>query len=238
MRKLSSKKHSRAVPVQPSGWLASRLLRAVTLLCGMLAAGCGGEDPAPPPVVAVAARQLQLEQRIPDPDVVKAQLQQSIHAVLECTDCHVPAPGSDSQSEEYYDRARTRCSNCHEEAAARYDQSVHGTAIRRGASDAARCVNCHGSHDIVPIGDPRSPVYASNLPETCGRCHSNPELARELGIRGAEGVSHYPESVHGAELAAGNRDAPSCVDCHGKEHGVFRASNPRSTVHRRNVPAT
>ena len=221
-----------------SSTLALLTLGWLTLLCAAaLLVGCG-DVRSESPVVPRAQRQLQNRQRPIGVEEVKAQLDESIHRGLDCPDCHAPAARAIGQSEDDYDSSRTRCSGCHEDSAAQYDASAHGTAIQRGHSDAARCVNCHGSHAIRAVADPRSPVSKKNLPETCGKCHSNPELARDLGIHHPEGASHYPESVHGLELASGNLKAPSCVDCHGKSHGIFMASDKRSTVNRVQVPKT
>jgi hypothetical protein len=42
-----------------------------------------------------------------------------------------------------------------------------------GYVDTARCWDCHGSHEVLPARDPRSPVAPANLVHTCGQCHAN-----------------------------------------------------------------
>ena len=42
--------------------------------------------------------------------------------------------------------------------------SIHGVSHSMGASGAANCWDCHGSHDILPAKDADSPVFKLNLP--------------------------------------------------------------------------
>jgi hypothetical protein len=42
--------------------------------------------------------------------------------------------------------------------------SIHGMSHAMGASGAAQCWDCHGSHEILPVKDPASPVFKMNLP--------------------------------------------------------------------------
>src|SRR5690606_26538190 len=82
----------------------------------------------------------------------------------------------------------------------------HAKAIMEGNMDAAACSDCHGTHDLLPAHDPASPVYAMNVPETCGTCHP-------------AALEEFTRSVHGKAFYAGVKEAPSCVDCHG-EHDI------------------
>ena len=52
-----------------------------------------------------------------------------------------------------------------------YEKSFHGLALQGGKLTAANCSSCHGIHDILPANNPQSSVHASNLPQTCGKCH-------------------------------------------------------------------
>jgi hypothetical protein len=40
-----------------------------------------------------------------------------------------------------------------------YATSIHGMSHAMGASGAAQCWDCHGSHEILPVKDPASPVF-------------------------------------------------------------------------------
>ncbi len=82
------------------------------------------------------------------------------------------------------------------------------------------CNNCHGgdpSSDIkenAHIGilrssDPNSTVFYRNVPETCGKCHTNE-------------LKQFKDSLHYQKLEA-NQQAPTCDTCH-KPH-VFQVLN-------------
>ncbi len=101
--------------------------------------------------------------------------------------------------------------------------SVHLVALSKGNLKAATCSDCHGAHDMLPAGDPRSNVFKNNIPGTCGKsgCHENV-------------TAKYFDGIHGKALQEGNRDAPVCIDCHG-DHQILSASNPGSTISNANV---
>ena len=40
-----------------------------------------------------------------------------------------------------------------------------------GSATVANCASCHGVHNILPSGDPRSTINHANLAKTCGQCH-------------------------------------------------------------------
>lgn len=98
-----------------------------------------------------------------------------------------------------------------------YDKSVHGLALHKDKNgDAASCIDCHESHDILKPTNSQSSVYRINIPNTCGKCHSSIK-------------NEYLESIHGQLVAKGNSDAPSCTNCHG-EHNILRVDDPNSPV--------
>ena len=160
--------------------------------------------------------------------------QKSVHAKLACVDCHdgikdlvhpskLPPPD---------------CASCHEQAGKDYATSIHGMSHAMGASGAANCWDCHGSHGILPVKDPASPVFKLNLPQTCAKCHSNPGLTREYEIKYPEAASQYMDSIHGrALLKMGLIVAPSCNDCHGV-HDIKRSSDRDSPINLANVART
>jgi formate dehydrogenase gamma subunit len=145
-----------------------------------------------------------------------------------CASCHGPIhivkAASEPDSFVADRRLAATCAKCHSDPAflsrhqipvahpvESYEQSVHGRAVAAGSEKAANCNDCHGNHDIYPARDERSRVNHWKVPGTCGHCHQ--EIARE-----------FNESVHGAAVKAGVRDAPVCIDCHG-EHLIV---DPRS----------
>lgn len=105
-----------------------------------------------------------------------------------------------------------------------YKKSVHGVAVLSEKNfNAATCSSCHGSHEIRDMSDPQSPIFWSNVPETCGQCHG-------------EIYEQYTESVHWAAAEKGVRQSPVCTDCHG-EHEVRGPEDPASPVHPLRVSA-
>jgi hypothetical protein len=143
----------------------------------------------------------------------------SVHAGagLECTSCHQDLAGN--QEWPHPEKLKkVDCGQCHDTELGRWGKSVHGLAAeQKGDLDAAGCADCHGSHYIVPISDPRSPVYPRNLPYTCLRCHGSPSLENaHEGLGHAVKARLYLESVHGRALSeSGLIISATCVSCHG-----------------------
>lgn len=158
-----------------------------------------------------------------------------------CKDCH----GShdikgvnDPQSITYRLNIPKMCAVCHQnpEITKRYNipvkepyklyhLSVHGIAIeQKGLMEAAVCTDCHGAHTLQPAEDPRSEIYKYNVPETCGKCHSDV-------------TETYEESVHGKALAEKLPNAPVCTDCHS-EHNILPPENKASTIYGANLSKT
>jgi hypothetical protein len=89
----------------------------------------------------------------------------------------------------------------------------------------ATCVDCHQTHGIRRIGDPRSPVHPKRVAETCRSCHG--DAKRMAGYTLADGrrlpIDQYAlwrQSVHAqALLQREDLSAPTCNDCHGN-HGA------------------
>ena len=124
------------------------------------------------------------------------------------------------------------CASCHANAAymkrfnpqpyvfsvAEFRTSVHCKKIALGDLKVATCTDCHGVHGILPHKDPRSPVYATNVPATCAHCH-NAEYMKGRTVPTNQ-YHAYLGSVHGrALLEKGDLSAPACNDCHGN-HGA------------------
>ncbi|MBI5881595.1 MAG: cytochrome c3 family protein [Elusimicrobia bacterium] len=163
---------------------------------------------------------------------------------LSCSSCH----GGDSSSDDAgqamgaeagFVGAPTRaetpkfCGKCHSDPSAmkkynpslsvdqevKYFTSVHGKKLQAGDSKVAVCTSCHTSHSIRPAKDPSSTVYSKNIPQTCGKCHSDAKLMGSYKLP-ADQVAKYTGSVHGkALLERGDTAAPVCNTCHGN-HGA------------------
>jgi len=158
----------------------------------------------------------------------------SVHSMLDCTDCHTGV-------KELVHEAKLPppdCSGCHEQEGKDYAASIHGVSHALGASGAANCWDCHGSHDILPVKDPSSPVFKLNLPQTCAKCHNNAKLTQEYQMKHPEAAAQYLDSIHGRALVKmGLIVAPSCNDCHGT-HGIKRAVDRDSPINHANVAKT
>ena len=104
---------------------------------------------------------------------------------------------------------------------AAFEQSVHGRALAHGDDKAPGCADCHGSHAIKKGQDSSAQVSKANIAEACGECHA--DIAKQ-----------WKASIHGAALAKGSVDAPTCTTCHG-EHDILKHGDPNSPVSAGNV---
>lgn len=171
---------------------------------------------------------------------VKDQLASSLHGALDiaCVDCHVDlAKTADFPHAEKLQRAT--CAACHGDAVAAYTKSIHASARREAAdSPAASCADCHGSHDIKPASDPESLSNHFKVPDTCARCHGNPDTIEKGRIAAGNVPLRYDDSIHGKALRkSGLKVAPNCSTCHGN-HEIRKAKDPLSKVSHANVPTT
>ncbi len=158
----------------------------------------------------------------------------SIHgSMFTCVDCHtdvIRAPHETSP-------LKITCANCHADEQAAYSRSFHGKAVEGGNNKAATCVDCHGSpHELLPASDPKSKVHHTNIPGTCGACHSQKFVMQDSG-QSAQMVASYELSVHGHAVAAGSEKAAVCTDCHGT-HEILDAKDAKSPIFKFNVPTT
>jgi cytochrome b subunit of formate dehydrogenase len=137
------------------------------------------------------------------PFVDASRFKGSVHGANGCVSCHADV---DLATHPAKPAGPVVCANCHDQPVATYQASVHGKARLSGDTGAAQCVDCHGMHDIVGVHTPQSPVNRQHLGETCGQCHP-------------DAVKAVAASIHGQAMAAGVREAPSCVDCHS-DHAI------------------
>jgi predicted CXXCH cytochrome family protein len=152
---------------------------------------------------------------------------------ITCHSVHDIKGVKDPLSKVYPTKIVALCGSCHSSAefmkhynpalpvdqVAKYKTSVHGNLNEKGNPDAAECASCHGSHEIQPVKDSRSLVYATNIPSVCSKCHSDAKLMAKYKIP-TDQYKNYVQSVHGiALLEKGDLSSPSCNDCHGN-HGA------------------
>lgn len=155
----------------------------------------------------------------------------SVHGNLNCVDCHVTLVETPHPSK----LPPAQCATCHAKAAEQYANSIHSVSHQLGASDAASCASCHGTHDMVPVKQADSPVFKLNLPKTCAVCHDNAKLTKDYRMGKTEAAGHYLDSIHGrALIKMGLVVAPSCNDCHGV-HDIKRSIDKDSHSNHANV---
>ena len=63
------------------------------------------------------------------------------------------------------------CGRCHGGREATYLDTYHGKAITLGRTTVATCIDCHGSHSILPTSNPDSTLSKANILGTCQKCH-------------------------------------------------------------------
>lgn len=153
---------------------------------------------------------------------------------ISCHDVHEIRPSRDPQSPTYPTREVFLCARCHADPAymrkfnpalptdqlEKYWTSRHGQRLQQGDTWVATCSDCHTAHTIYPPKDPRSSVYAVNVPIMCARCHSDPAYMKPYGIPTNQ-YDLYASTAHGrALLEKHDTGAPACNDCHGN-HGAM-----------------
>ncbi len=144
----------------------------------------------------------------------EARLKASVHSTNSCVDCHRDLATRWEHPDDGHVAEPVNCAHCHARQSETASASVHGLELRAGNLSAATCKDCHGQHDILRRSAPDSRTYFSHLAQTCGQCH----------IAEAEELA---QSVHGQAAARGQRDAPTCIDCHA-EHEIqdLRKASP------------
>jgi hypothetical protein len=219
--------------------LSSAAVALAALVC--MAAGARGDD------AKVTDSCVACHTALGQPyDAPVLAMRNDIHAEkgLSCVHCHggdatVMDETSMSPEKGFRGKLSARdipelCGHCHGDEAymrnfnpavptdqlSQYWTSVHGQRLRKGDENVATCVSCHGAHGILPSDRADSPVFAPNVPKTCGRCHSDAAHMAPYGIP-TDQQADYLRSVH-AEMLLVRRDfsAPACNDCHGN-HGAY-----------------
>lgn len=143
-----------------------------------------------------------------DPHQIAASVHGDSNEVgaLGCLDCHgdITFPHTTdlpADRRSYTVNAMQICMGCHTQQGEELADGVHAAGLARGNDRAATCIDCHGSHEVMPVGEDRAAVT-----QTCGDCHT---------VVFAE----YQTSVHGEALFEGDPNVPGCIDCHGV-HGI------------------
>ncbi len=171
---------------------------------------------------------------------VEAEMSGSVHGVSnadapKCVDCHgthdIVRKGANHGRNL---RIAAKCGACHDKEFAIYKVSWHGTAPN---DKVATCTDCHGDHDVLPPGDPKSTVFRLNQAQSCAKCHMDEERGFKPEMVSA--VKDYFGSVHGiAVTKSGLMVSATCVDCHGSHDVTHGNDSGNNRISRAKIPAT
>ena len=152
-----------------------------------------------------------------------------------CADCH-----TDIHVHKYWKGDKrivvAKCVQCHDKEAV-YQKSIHGKAVAAGNMDSAACNDCHGLHEIKPLGDPKSHANREFHTKVCLKCHSDAEMMKRNNVFNVA-VKTYMESYHGKNYRLGFPEkVAGCADCH-TAHSVLPKDDPNSSVNPANLVNT
>jgi hypothetical protein len=111
---------------------------------------------------------------------IEEQFARSIHAKKEgktdkplpvCSDCHSAHTIRRTDADGFKLEIMDQCGRCHTDIAQTYFDTYHGKVSQLGYTKTAKCYDCHGAHDILPVSDPQSRLSRENVVPTCQRCH-------------------------------------------------------------------
>jgi hypothetical protein len=141
-----------------------------------------------------------------------------------CSSCHTAhriLDSRDPESRTHRNHVPATCGSCHAGIEARYDDGVHGRALRAGSGAAPVCTDRHTVHQIARV---EGETWQIQTVATCGACH---EPQRRT----------YRDTLHGQVTALGFAETARCWTCHAA-HEILPASDPRSQVAPQNRVAT
>jgi len=93
------------------------------------------------------------------------------HPLPMCLDCHTSHEITKTDAQGFMREIVNTCGHCHEDVTESYFETFHGKVVKLGYTEAAKCQDCHGAHDILPPSDLDSHLSRDNIVETCGQCH-------------------------------------------------------------------
>jgi len=198
----------------------------------------------------VACHSTQTDSRLATPAALFTQPDVHRENGFACVDCHggsasssdaarAHAPAQGFKGKPAGQAVVATCARCHSDAgfmrryapkqrvdqATEYAASVHGQQLAKGDLKVATCSSCHNAHGIRRISDAKSPVFPTNVANTCATCHTDEKRMAGYTLPGGAALpthqlADYQASVHYAALTKGNDlSAPTCNDCHGN-HGA------------------
>jgi hypothetical protein len=112
---------------------------------------------------------------------IRRQFERSVHSALVtktdkplpvCSDCHTAHSIQRVGEAGFRMAIMQTCGRCHAQLAEAYFDTFHGKVSRLGYTKTAKCYDCHGAHDILPMSDSRSRLSPANVARTCQKCHA------------------------------------------------------------------
>ncbi len=88
-----------------------------------------------------------------------------------CDDCHTSHNISRTDRADFRLTMMDQCGRCHTEESETFFDTYHGKVSRLGDAGAAKCYDCHGTHNILPVAAPASTLSRRNIVRTCAQCH-------------------------------------------------------------------
>jgi len=154
-----------------------------------------------------------------------------------------------SQNEPNMPRKRKRkgnqitCIVCHTQLGQDKAEWVKQWQVSVHGRNNVTCPACHGG-DPSSFNKPKvegtgfiGKPTRLDIPELCGRCHSNPSWMRQYNKR-VDQLSQYRTSKHGRTLfEKKDTKVAVCVDCHGR-HDIAKVSEHNSLANHKNVAKT
>ena len=131
---------------------------------------------------------------------IEEQFDKSIHSPLVsnsdktlpgCNNCHSAHEIKRADTEGFKLEIMQQCGQCHEKIAETYFDTYHGKVSQLGYTKTAKCYDCHGAHDILPVTNPASHLSRKNVVETCQKCH--PNANRQFAGYFTHATHHDPE---------------------------------------------
>lgn len=131
---------------------------------------------------------------------IEEQFDKSIHSTLVsgvekklpvCSDCHSAHKIIRADSKGFKLTIMNQCGKCHEEIAKTYFDTYHGKVSQLGYTKTAKCYDCHGSHDILPVSNQNSHLSRENVVKTCQKCH--PGATRKFAGYLTHATHHDPD---------------------------------------------
>lgn len=117
-----------------------------------------------------------------------SNVETSVHSKTACFDCHTKH--ETKPAKELSKDADKNCLSCHQKKnVQQYVESIHGK----------KNIGCKGCHDT---GHKVKKINKQDVAQVCGKCHGEHE-------------KNFKNSIHTTVLNKGNKNAPTCTDCHG-----------------------